>query len=177
MSKMVVAFAMLLSLSCARLAAGQDSTAPHADSDSVPVAVSDSGEASRQPTMVGVVVTGALAWYPGAVVGAFAGLGLPVRHCAGCEYAALPNIALGAVAGGGATAGLAVGGVASAMTACSHGKRLARGILGGEIGSFGGALLTGVVGASTGGLGLAAAPLVIPVASAVVAAVFVRRCQ
>lgn len=177
MSRLIAALSLLVALSIPGVSRGQDSTAATPAPDTALAPAADSSTVSRQPTTVGIVVTGAIAWYPGAVVGGFAGLGLPVRRCPSCEYAGLSNILLGAVVGGGATAGLAAGGEAFALTPCSRGKRLARGLLGGEIGSLAGALVTGAIGASTAGIGLAAAPVVIPVASALVAVMYVRRCR
>lgn len=120
----------------------------------------------------GRILAGALGWFPGAVAGVAVARNSMV-DC--CSEPTLIRLAVAGVVGGGVSAGVAAA-VAGGSSRCALPVRMARGIAGGVIGSVVGALGTAVIAGATAGIGVLAAPVIIPIASAGVAASFLARC-
>ena len=92
-----------------------------------------------------------------------------------CSEPTIIRLAVAGVVGGGVAAGAAVA-VVGGSSRCALPVRMARGIAGGVIGSIVGAIGTAVLAGATSGIGVLAAPVIIPIASAGVAASFLARC-
>lgn len=138
----------------------------------VAVAAADSVTPAKDPSLAGIGFVGALAWYPGAVAGGLSGAGK-----LGGEHGGATAIILG----GGATTGLVIGLLTASKRRCDPVRTVGRAVLGAEIGSVAGAAVTGAFSFNlfrdSGGNALAAAPVVIPLASALVAVALVRGCN
>lgn len=138
------------------------------------VVEADSVMPAKKPSLAGIGFVGALAWYPGAVAGAFAGAGSGAGTGSGHRWP------MAIIVGGGASTGLVIGLLTASKLRCDPVRAVGRAVLGAEIGSVAGAALTGAFSFSlyrSSGTALAAAPVAIPLASALVAIAFVRGCQ
>ena len=129
----------------------------------------------ERPTVAGSIFVGSLTWYPGALLG---WLVTADNGCfdGPCSSSSKNAMRIGAYGGGGLLTGLTVGAIARTSPSCSRSRALRAAILGAEIGSFGTAAVTGLLGDRPLHEVTPYAALALPVVSAATATLLTRRC-